>query len=74
MLALPDVNVETGKLRTPLGTEYVGFKVTLLGDNPDVARYYSDIERITRAQPEHYKVREERDAAGKFKSFTVETV
>lgn len=65
--------METGKLVSPFGHEYVGFKVTLLGDNPDVSRTYADIDRIVRSQPSEFKVREVRDTNDKFKSFSVET-
>ena len=62
-----------GKLTSPLGTEYTGFKVTLIGDNPNVERTYEDIDRILHQNKVAYKIHEERDSDGHFKSFTVTT-
>jgi len=62
-----------GKLTSPFGTEYTGFKVTIVGDNPNVERSYADIDAIFKSNPGAYKVEEERESDGKFKSFSVTT-
>ena len=62
-----------GRLHSPFGTEYVGFKVTIGGEPKEVERSYADIDAIFKSNPGAYKVSEEKDENGKFKSFIVET-
>ena len=51
----------------------MGFKVTIGGEPKEVERSYSDIDAIFKSNPGTYKVSEERDSDGKFKSFSVTT-
>lgn len=69
------VRIKRGRLVSPGGEEYLGFSVTLGGitDPASIERSYKDIDRIFKANPGSYSVKEERDAEGKFKSFIVET-
>lgn len=50
-------------------------KITIGGvvDPASIKRTYDDIDKIFKSNPDTYKVKEERDAEGKFKSFTVTT-
>lgn len=63
-------------MTTPDGTSYRGFKVTIGGiqDPTTVKRTYDDINKIFKANPEGYKVSEERDELGHFKAFTVSSL
>ena len=67
--------MQTGKLVSPFGTEYIGFKVTIgeVSDPAAVERTYEDIDKIFKANPGSYHVEEERTSEGKFKSFSVST-
>jgi len=60
---------------TPYGEEVQGFKISIVAptDMALVERTFSDIEAICKAHPENYKVSEEKDSNGKFKSYTVTT-
>ena len=51
----------------------MGFKVTIGGEPKEVERSYADIDAIFKSNPGAYKVEEERDSDGKFKSFSVST-
>lgn len=67
--------MSTGRLTTPFGTPYIGFKVTIGGvsDPAMTERTYEDIDKIFKSNPGDYHVKEERDANGKFQSFHVST-
>lgn len=67
------MKIETGDLTTPDGTPYKGFKITVGGSPIEAERTYQDIDAIFKANPDKYRVKEERFPDGKFKSFTVET-
>lgn len=66
---------EKGKLTTPFGTEFVGFIITVGGitDPATIQRTYEDIDKIFKSNPETFKTHEEKDANGKFKSYSVST-
>jgi len=67
------VRIEVGELTTPDGTPYKGFKVSIGGgitDPATIERTYEDIDKIFKANPGEYKVKETRTPDGKFQSFT----
>ena len=70
-----NVQFQKGKLTTPFGTEFVGFIITIGGitDPASIQRTYEDIDAIFKAHPEEYKVYEEKDSLGHFKSYAVST-
>jgi hypothetical protein len=75
-LLVSRVKIERGKLISPLGTEYIGFRVSVGGIAPnpaDQVRNYDDIEAILNQNKVEYKVHETKTTTGTFKSYTVET-
>lgn len=66
---------QQGKLTSPDGTDFVGFILTVGGitDPSEIQRTYEDIDKMFKAHPENYKVHEEKDGMGHFKSYTVST-
>jgi len=70
-----NVRIETGRLYTPDGTPYAGFKVTIgsVLDPSSVKRTYTDIEAIFQKNKTPYKIHEEFREGSKFKSYTIET-
>lgn len=50
-------------------------KVTIGGivDPSTIKRTYEDIDKIVKSNPDSFKVKEERDSSGHFKSFIVST-
>ena len=72
---LSGVKIESGRLQTPSGTEFIGFKVTIGGvtDPASVTRTYDDIERILGKNKVDFKTHEEKSPNGTFRSYTVET-
>lgn len=69
------IRIYTGELRTPDGTPYKGFKVTIGGitDPETIKRSYEDIEKILKGSRLKYKEHEEKTPDGKFKSYSVST-
>jgi len=72
---LANVKIERGNLTTPLGTPYIGFKVTIgaVTDPRTIARTYEDIEAILKSNKVSYRETLERRPDGKFKSYKVES-
>lgn len=70
-----NTRIETGRLETPYGTSYIGFKVTIgeILDPSVIQRTYDDIEAILKSNKTPYRVHEERTERGTFKSYSVET-
>lgn len=66
--------MERGRLISPFGTEFVGFRVTLGGiSNPALLnRTYDDIEKILGLHNQKFKTHEESNPDGTFRSYTVE--
>mgnify|MGYP001608740100 FL=1 len=75
MRLITNTRIETGRLTTPSGVDYVGFKVTIgsMLDPASVTRTYDDIEAILHQNKVEYKTHEEHRPDGKFKSYTVST-
>lgn len=71
---LAGVKVETGRIKTPNGEEIQGFKITIGGvKNPeDIKRTYEDIEKIL-GRERGLVIKEEHNADGSFKSYSVST-
>jgi len=68
------VRIERGRLISPSGIEYLGFKVTIGATDPaDTKRTYEDIEKIFKSNQQTYHTFEERTEKGTFKRYIVET-
>ena len=69
------IRIETGRIKTPYGSEINGFKVTIGGiqDPAEIKRSYDDIERIFKSNEKTFKVTEEHNPNGTFKTYTAET-
>lgn len=67
--------VEAGKLQTPSGADYIGFKITVgeVLDPASVKRTYEDIESILGKNKVNYETHEESTSSGTFKSYSVST-
>lgn len=53
----------------------MGFIITVGGvtDPATIQRTYEDIDKIFKSDPDNFKIHEEKDAMGKFKSYSVST-
>lgn len=71
---IENTQLETGRLTSPFGTEFVGVRITIgeVTDPATIKRTYEDIDEIFKSNPDSFTVKEERDEKGRFKSFVVE--
>lgn len=67
---LPRTKLETGRLVSPDGVPFVGFKLTFtdLGGPAMTELNYEDIERMVGANPDEVVLVEDRDENGRLKS------
>jgi len=71
----PRTKLETGRLVSPDGVPFVGFKITITDKGGDhmTELNYDDINAMVRSHPDKIFTKEERTSDGKFKSISGST-